>query len=57
MYPDGFPPPCCRVSMFSSVVFPAPDGPRMARTWPDVTSPLMFVSRALGSADPFTETL
>ena len=46
MKPVGVPPFCCSVSMFSSVVLPAPEGPRMASTWPDVTSPLMSCAEA-----------
>mmetsp|Transcript_40526 Transcript_40526/g.107265 ORF Transcript_40526/g.107265 Transcript_40526/m.107265 type:complete len:208 (+) Transcript_40526:197-820(+) len=41
MWPLGLPPFFSRVSMFSSVVFPAPLGPRMASTWPVVTEPLI----------------
>ena len=56
MNPVGVPPLCCSVSMFSRVVLPAPEGPRMASTCPDVTSPLMSCRSALG-VEPFTGTV
>ena len=49
MRPSGVPPFFSSVSMLSRVVLPAPDGPRIATTCPDVTEPLMSLSSCLGT--------
>ena len=54
MCPCGTPPFLLSVSMLSSVVLPAPDGPRMANTLPGFTLPDMSCRRSLSRVEPLS---